>query len=63
MSTVVAVKMKRNKQMKYISLSRLSGIKWNLLRLMICLAFLFVSLLYFNFLKLEELNWMQCGCR
>ena len=63
MSTVVAVKMKRNKQMKYISLSRLSGIKWNLLRLMICLAFLFVSLLYFNFLKLEELNWMQFGCR
>jgi len=63
MTTVVALRMKKNKEIKRISQIRMSGIKWNLLSLMICLAFLFVSLLYFYFLKLEELNWMQFGCR
>ena len=56
-ATVVAVNIKRRKEIKPSSQGKVSGKKWNLLRLIFCLDFL--SLPYC--LKWEELNWMQGG--
>ena len=57
LATVEAVNIKRRKEIKPSSQGKVSGKKWNLLRLIFCLDSL--SLPYC--LKWEELNWMQGG--
>ena len=62
MENLVVVNIKRKKEIELSSQSKLSGMNWNMLSLVFFWN-LFVLATQFYFLKLEELNWMQCEWR